>query len=603
MRLRLSVLLSASLLATSAVHATPIDNGAIVDKDEQRFTVNADGTWNMERQLEYRIKDARLIRTLAQQSFTYNATLESLDVVEAYTEKPDGSRIAVTPDRIREQQEAASPEVAMFQDERVKVAIFPQVQAGDRLVVHLRQRQTTPLMTGQFQDLSWPGPYPVRQARIVYDMPAAMPLYADARGYRSTTVAADAGRRRYQFDYVDHPREMPEVGGVSPFDGGDRLVVSTMADYAALAAVYQRGMAGKTGVTPAVRALQQRITAGIEGQRAQALALGNWVRKNVRYVAVYVGAGGMVPHSADEVLAARYGDCKDHEVLLEALLDAAGIPNTAALISAGNAYQLPTVAAIGVLNHVINYLPGLDLFIDSTADDVAAGYLPAGDLDKTVVLTRTGTTMRTPVSQPKAIALDATFVLGKQGVQSYTLIRTLRGAAAEAGRVYNRNTRNEAGQGGVLDAGDIDGSGDEYLTRTTQRVTSTSADPKKLMLNLGALLSDELFQRVMARDVALFSIGHAQDYPCDSDDIEQTMHVPIPAGFQPATLPQPLELHAPQFDYVSQVARTQDEIVIKRRYHAYPRTNVCTPADARARAELLGKIVGDLNAILMFTAD
>lgn len=45
-------------------------------------------------------------------------------------------------------------------------------------------------------------------------------------------------------------------------------------------------------------------------------------------MAVYVGAGGVVPHAAQTVLDNRYGDCKDHVALLEALLGAAGIKST-----------------------------------------------------------------------------------------------------------------------------------------------------------------------------------------------------------------------------------------------------------------------------------
>ncbi len=69
--------------------------------------------------------------------------------------------------------------------------------------------------------------------------------------------------------------------------------------------------------------------------------LSDWVRKNIRYVAVYVGAGGVVPHSAQAVLDNRYGDCKDHVALLEALLKAVAIESSPALINAGNAYVLP----------------------------------------------------------------------------------------------------------------------------------------------------------------------------------------------------------------------------------------------------------------------
>ena len=87
------------------------------------------------------------------------------------------------------------------------------------------------------------------------------------------------------------------------------------------------------------------------------------------------------------MLANRYGDCKDHAALLEALLAAAGIDSTGALINSDNAYRLPRVPTLGVFNHVITYVPSLDLYLDSTAESIAAGYLPSSDLGKPVLLT------------------------------------------------------------------------------------------------------------------------------------------------------------------------------------------------------------------------
>ena len=46
----------------------------------------------------------------------------------------------------------------------------------------------------------------------------------------------------------------------------------------------------------------------------------HWVSRNIRYVALNIDVGGFVPRPAQAVLEHRYGDCKDHVVLLEAAL-------------------------------------------------------------------------------------------------------------------------------------------------------------------------------------------------------------------------------------------------------------------------------------------
>ena len=50
-------------------------------------------------------------------------------------------------------------------------------------------------------------------------------------------------------------------------------------------------------------ALADDITKSIADRRAQARAIHDWVSKNVRYFAIFLGQGGYVPHSAASVIA------------------------------------------------------------------------------------------------------------------------------------------------------------------------------------------------------------------------------------------------------------------------------------------------------------
>lgn len=74
-------------------------------------------------------------------------------------------------------------------------------------------------------------------------------------------------------------------------------------------AAYEAGAAGRAAVTPKIAELARSIVSNARTKRAQALALSDWVRKNIRYVGLYVGAGGIVPHATADVLEHRYGDC------------------------------------------------------------------------------------------------------------------------------------------------------------------------------------------------------------------------------------------------------------------------------------------------------
>jgi hypothetical protein len=53
-------------------------------------------------------------------------------------------------------------------------------------------------------------------------------------------------------------------------------------------------------------------------------------------VAIFLGNGGYEPHDAATVLENRYGDCKDHVALLEALLKAKGIASVPVLVGSSS---------------------------------------------------------------------------------------------------------------------------------------------------------------------------------------------------------------------------------------------------------------------------
>src|SRR5690606_5982507 len=141
---------------------------------------------------------------------------------------------------------------------------------------------------------------------------------------------------------------------------------STLPDYPGLIDAYVVSAAPMARVTPAVQELADEITQGISDRRAQAEAIYRWVSSEIRYVAIAMGTGGYVPHYADEIIAARYGDCKDMTTLLTALLDAKDIRAVPALIRTGDRYTWHEGPLLVAFNHAIAYLPEVDLYLDAT---------------------------------------------------------------------------------------------------------------------------------------------------------------------------------------------------------------------------------------------
>ncbi len=84
------------------------------------------------------------------------------------------------------------------------------------------------------------------------------------------------------------------------------------------------------------------------------------------------------------------------------MLDAVGTGNEPALIGLGAVSircRVPGYGS-GAINHVITYMPELNLYADSTASSVEFGYLPLADMDRPTLLVTAGTMSRTHATQP-----------------------------------------------------------------------------------------------------------------------------------------------------------------------------------------------------------
>ncbi|MES2317873.1 MAG: DUF3857 and transglutaminase domain-containing protein [Pseudomonadota bacterium] len=596
-----------SLLFCSLAAADDTDPSLVVNYYTQHFVVATDGSYTLTVDHAKTIVLQRALQAHGQYYISYNRTLDEVGRIDAYTRKPDGRRVPVLPEHIKDQQEAASADAPMFQDTRLKILVFPELEAGDQLIVHYTLRRLAPLFPGHFEDLTSSEFYDNKHFNLIYDMPASMPLYADAAGFDAVPIASSPGRKRYQWRYVNGSNARIEDESVSYLDYGKRLAVSTFAGYPAFARAYAQRAKAMAAPSAPVTALAMQLTAGLHGRRERALALSDWVRRHIRYVAVYVGPGGVVPHPAATVLANRYGDCKDHAILLEALLRAAGIDSSAVLINSGSAYRLPSVPTLGIFNHVITYVPALDLYLDSTAESIAAGYLPSTLMGKPALLAASGAVARTPSEQPNRHRTITWFGLQRDGSSSFSVAKITEGAIAEPYRQAVRDTKpadrelfvehmlqglGQKGKG-VFDAGEVDGNGNEYSLRLSGTSDNFANLPGPVGLattyNFWGGLGDTLmtFGKEKAR---------SQDFLCPAIDAEDETGFVFPKGVKVIALPMALTLQDRNFSYRAQYLQRGNTVVVKRSLAFRNPGAVCSAADYQRMQPLLDRMIRDLKS-------
>jgi hypothetical protein len=131
-----------------------------------------------------------------------------------------------------------------------------------------------------------------------------------------------------------------------------------------------------------VAAAAAEATRGLTEPAARIRALAALVRDRVSYTAIEFGARAVIPNAPAATLTNRYGDCKDHSVLLQQLLRANGIHACLCLISSRGAIQedFPCMAQF---DHMIVAVPGPRSswdFIDPTNKyfDPVPGSAPIG---------------------------------------------------------------------------------------------------------------------------------------------------------------------------------------------------------------------------------
>jgi len=401
--------------------------------------VRPDLTATVNSTTRFKILRESAIRALGQQSVPFVESLNPLEIVEAYTEKPDGRKLLVEAANILTRDAAAGLNAVYQRDAKAKTIIFPDIEVGDTLVYVLKVNRIDKRFPGHlFFHAVLPRSVPYGTYHVTVDEPKSLGLRAAVSGEGfAHTVTEEGEGRRHEFNFLPSGWALEEPGAISFWDRDPRIVITTFKDMTELGASYWSSMKDRDVVDPEIQTLADEITKGIDSKRAQAAAIDHWVKKNIRYVLVFLGSGGITPNPPLTVLKNKFGDCKDHVALMGALLRAKGIASEQVLINLGNSYRLPELPA-PFFNHVMLYLPEFDLYTDPTASYSSFGTLPEGSYDKPVlhISKAGGRAARTPPAKPDdhVTIAKTTASIGVDGAIKGTTRQTATGIFAISAR-------------------------------------------------------------------------------------------------------------------------------------------------------------------------
>jgi transglutaminase-like putative cysteine protease len=587
------------------------DAPSTIESDVHRFVVQRDGTVEEYDDTTLRANTSSGVDAIAQHYVWFDKDTEKLTIVTAESIDPGGVRHPVGPEAIRDVQEPRASGAPTFEDGVLRTIIFPGVEPGWRIHVVFHKVRGKPIEPGAFSYFVAPTREPVESQQLVFDLPSDMPLHADARGYVGEPPVTDGARTRYAFDYRHGAYAATEPGAVGYAQDGDRLMVTTDADFAAFAERYRAGAADASTADPAIAALAHALTDAQPDPVSKARAIYDWMRANIRYVALFVGETAARPHRVIDVLRNRYGDCKDHVALFGALLAAAGIRSEPALIGLGPVYTLPSVPGYGAsaINHVIVWMPELQTFADTTAGGIAFGYLPPGVMDRPALLVDEARMVRTPAVEPRERASRVQIDIDASGAARYAYRVEDSGWTAELERnVFRRATHERVQQIAYerLHNAGLRGS----ATIVADDVAATSGP---FAVSMTGALEHLIWPDGMTGMPAISSLSggiatqveqwlaagvRTQPFVCIGGEFDEAGQIALPSGMRAVFVPNDLELSAGGLHYRSHyVFDPATHIVqITRRLQARFGKQVCSPDEFAAMRPALERMERDALA-------
>jgi len=357
-----------------------------------------------------RIQSESAVHGFGLLAYSFSSKFESLEVVYARVRKPDGTVIETPPSDVQELDSAVSREAPMYTDEREKHIAIKSLTVGDVLEAHLHWTIREPIAPGHFWfDYSYFHAGICLKEILEIDVPRS--LGVKLRNSDPQPSVREEGERRlytFQTSNLKKPEEskIPDweknYHGIAPPD----IQISSFSSWDEVGRWFGTLVQPKATVTPEIRAKADELIKGKTTEDEKLHAIYDFVSARYRYIGVDLGLSRYTPHSAADVLANRYGDCKDKHTLFAALLQAVAIPAHPVLISSKFRID-PSFPSPSLFDHVITAIPRGDsyLILDTTPEVAPFGLLSANLRDRQALVIPTAGPARlvaTPADPPFA---------------------------------------------------------------------------------------------------------------------------------------------------------------------------------------------------------
>ena len=142
---------------------------------------------------------------------------------------------------------------------------------------------------------------------------------------------------------------------------------SARATWQSEATNYLQSIRDRLKIDDEQKTLAHKLTQGFKQDGEKIAALARYVQTNYTYKALEFGRHARIPEKFGEIVHHKYGDCKDHSLVLRQLLEAVDIPARLTLVNTRGLIQ-KELPSLDQFDHMILYLPlyQTGLYLDCT---------------------------------------------------------------------------------------------------------------------------------------------------------------------------------------------------------------------------------------------
>jgi transglutaminase-like putative cysteine protease len=615
------VALSLSQVVPAAAEA---DDGPDLPSRISRLTIgyvlNDDGSFTETREIAVKALKETAVKSVKHSSVTFSTSIQKAEVLRAYTQKADGRTLDAPKANLQVEANSGQGQNApAFSDLTTLSVVFPDVEIGDTVVFSYKITASEPIFPNHFSAQNYfPKTVAYDDVRIRIDAPAQLWTQHQARSLTEVTDTVANGRHVLEWTYAN-PNPIKNLRkNYSAYDIEQEpgFAFSTFRDHAQIAAAYGARAIPKAAPTERVQKLAAEIVGNRTNPREITKALYEWVATNITYAGNCIGIGAVVPRDLDVVLDNRMGDCKDHATLLQALLAAKGIDSTQALVNSGSAYRLPKIPLVSMVNHVINYIPAFDLYLDSTSNSTPFGILPFEDADKPVLWVqgvRDGS--KTPADQIglNEQTMKTTLNVRDDGSASGEVTVTLKGRYAadvrsrmkplqkeiEAELVKNMFKEMGYVATGTFDKDDPAGLGDTYRYGAKFDVAKLVQYPGVGAFAINPLIFNEapIWHYVAG---ALQNDNEAHEEACSNGRSIEEYKLVLPKKMQVLGAPENMKVVNDFLTYEATSVRKGNVLTVRRVLDDRTRGNLCSQQIADEYRKFANQVLPNLKAQVVF---